>query len=617
MSEARQHWDIIFTRQAEVALCRLSKPALRQIDRAILALAEDPRPLESLTLIGDDNVYRLPVDEWRITYAVDEKRLTILILEIGSKQRPDRYRLAEEREQTQWLEEIVNSEQDPGVKIEELFRANLLYHAFKAFRDRAEFLKFVQDFDRLEKASALLLSPKARERLRKLKEDLEKTLAKLMEKQYERQTGQGKIRLLIVDDLAETRENIRQLLFFEPDIEVVGSATHGEEAIQMVTERRPDIVLMDLLLPGLDGITATERILQQMPSTKVIMMSVLGEADVFRRAMMAGAREFLVKPFSADELVSSIRRVFQPKQTLLTVQSLFPQVFKPMMQDEFLEYVKFLKGKKEADSGHLPAERFKLNKLGDYLEISLSVADLSESLSFYKKIGLKKVDGDDRPYPWAIVSDDTLHLGLHQCSFSSPTLNYFGDSHSPTPYVLDTLLKLNVPLAHMQKINEKTDMHNGEVLKKEFMIAADFETIEGQRVFLADKNSEVEPNLKRKFFSKNDKFGELSLKTKDVNAAVAYWKQLGFKQVSQNNKPYPLAVVSDGLIRIGLHQTCKFTRPAITYFTPDMPQRLKRLHKQGLEFKSEQKDSKGQLVGAMVESPDGQPFFLFTGEVKG
>jgi len=70
-------------------------------------------------------------------------------------------------------------------------------------------------------------------------------------------------------------------------------------------------VLMDINMPGVDGITASERISQQVPFTQIIMMSVQGEADYLRRSMLAGAREFLIKPFSSDELVSSIRRVYQ------------------------------------------------------------------------------------------------------------------------------------------------------------------------------------------------------------------------------------------------------------------------------------------------------------------
>ncbi len=120
-----------------------------------------------------------------------------------------------------------------------------------------------------------------------------------------------KIRVLIVDDIPETRENLRKLLFFEPDIEVVGAATSGEESIALAGQLKPDIVLMDINMPGIDGITATEMITQQLPSVQVIMMSVQGETDYLRRSMQAGAREFLVKPFSSEDLVVAIRRTYQ------------------------------------------------------------------------------------------------------------------------------------------------------------------------------------------------------------------------------------------------------------------------------------------------------------------
>ncbi|MFQ5612500.1 MAG: response regulator [Anaerolineae bacterium] len=120
-----------------------------------------------------------------------------------------------------------------------------------------------------------------------------------------------KIRVLIVDDIPETRENLRKLLFFDSDIEVVGAATNGEEGVQMAGELKPHIVLMDINMPGLDGISATEAIKQRVPYAQIIMMSVQGEADYLRRSMLAGAREFLIKPFSSDELISSIRRVYQ------------------------------------------------------------------------------------------------------------------------------------------------------------------------------------------------------------------------------------------------------------------------------------------------------------------
>jgi len=125
------------------------------------------------------------------------------------------------------------------------------------------------------------------------------------------ENAEEKIQVLIVDDIPETRENLRKLLYFENDIEVVGAAISGEEGIQMAKDLEPHIVLMDINMPGMDGITSSEAISQEVPATQIIMMSVQAEADYLRRSMLAGAREFLIKPFSSDELVSTIRRVYE------------------------------------------------------------------------------------------------------------------------------------------------------------------------------------------------------------------------------------------------------------------------------------------------------------------
>jgi pilus assembly protein CpaE len=117
------------------------------------------------------------------------------------------------------------------------------------------------------------------------------------------------IRVLVVDDIPETRDHLTKLLSFESDIDVVGSAASGREAIEVATKLLPDVVLMDINMPDMDGIAATEQLSATVPSVAVVMMSVQGEADYLRRSMLAGAREFLVKPFSSDELTSSIRQV--------------------------------------------------------------------------------------------------------------------------------------------------------------------------------------------------------------------------------------------------------------------------------------------------------------------
>ncbi len=120
-----------------------------------------------------------------------------------------------------------------------------------------------------------------------------------------------KIGVLIVDDVSDTRENLSKLLMFERDIEVVGTAGSGPEAIEQCRKLHPDVVLMDINMPEMDGIKAAELMSSELPGIGIIMMSVQGEQDYMRRAMLAGAREFLVKPFSGDDLVRSIRHVYR------------------------------------------------------------------------------------------------------------------------------------------------------------------------------------------------------------------------------------------------------------------------------------------------------------------
>lgn len=117
-----------------------------------------------------------------------------------------------------------------------------------------------------------------------------------------------KIRVVIVDDIAETRENIRKLLQFEPDVEVVGVARTGREAIDISKDVKPDVLLMDINMPDMDGIAATEIIRKTVPFTQIVILSIQNDPNYMRRAMLAGARDFLTKPPTIDELNSAIHR---------------------------------------------------------------------------------------------------------------------------------------------------------------------------------------------------------------------------------------------------------------------------------------------------------------------
>lgn len=114
--------------------------------------------------------------------------------------------------------------------------------------------------------------------------------------------------VLIVDDQDETRKNVARLLQFENDINVVGTARTGKDAIRQAISLDPDVVLMDINMSDMDGIEATERIQEQAPISQIVILSVQGDTNYMRRAMLAGARDFLTKPPKSDELVTVIRR---------------------------------------------------------------------------------------------------------------------------------------------------------------------------------------------------------------------------------------------------------------------------------------------------------------------
>lgn len=119
------------------------------------------------------------------------------------------------------------------------------------------------------------------------------------------------IRVLLVDDQALVRAGFRGLLDGAPDITVVGEATNGGEAVALARELRPDIVLMDLRMPGVDGVTATRRITEdrQLAGVRVLVLTTFTEEDSVFAALRSGASGFLVKDAEPDELLQAVRVV--------------------------------------------------------------------------------------------------------------------------------------------------------------------------------------------------------------------------------------------------------------------------------------------------------------------
>lgn len=135
------------------------------------------------------------------------------------------------------------------------------------------------------------------------------------------------IRILVVDNNFETRRSIIELLELDPEVRVIGEADDGEEAIERLKTLRPDIVLMDISMPKMNGIEATEIITAQYPFANVIIMSVESNPDATRKMMIAGAKEFLLKPFSFSDLKESVHRVYLKTRQTVASEYKEPEIF--------------------------------------------------------------------------------------------------------------------------------------------------------------------------------------------------------------------------------------------------------------------------------------------------
>lgn len=126
----------------------------------------------------------------------------------------------------------------------------------------------------------------------------------------------GPIRVVIVDDHAVVRSGLAAFLMAFDDLELAGQAAGGEEAVALCAQVRPDVVLMDLVMPDMDGAAATQAIRQQTPQTRVIVLTSFKEEQLVQAALRAGAIGYLLKNVSAAELASAIRAARDGRPTL-------------------------------------------------------------------------------------------------------------------------------------------------------------------------------------------------------------------------------------------------------------------------------------------------------------
>jgi two-component system, NarL family, response regulator LiaR len=142
---------------------------------------------------------------------------------------------------------------------------------------------------------------------------------------------QQPIKVMIVDDHAVVRGGLGAFLMAADDMELVGEAGSGEEAVKKCPELQPDVVLMDLVMPGMDGATATKAIKEVCPNMKVIVLTSFPEEDLVQRALKAGAISYLLKNVTSDELANAIRGAMIGHATLApeAAQALINAATKP------------------------------------------------------------------------------------------------------------------------------------------------------------------------------------------------------------------------------------------------------------------------------------------------
>lgn len=187
------------------------------------------------------------------------------------------------------------------------------------------------------------------------------------------------IRILLVDDHAVVRSGLSKFLMVAKDLKLVGEASDGSEALQMVSLHKPDVVLMDLMMPGMDGVTATREIKKKYPQVKVIALTSFAEQNLVQGALQAGAMGYLQKNITAKELGYAIRSAYEGKMTLSpeATQVLANSVAQPQIAGEQLT-------DRERDVLSCMVEGLSNNEIAEKLVVSLGTVKFHISNIFHK-----------------------------------------------------------------------------------------------------------------------------------------------------------------------------------------------------------------------------------------
>ncbi len=212
------------------------------------------------------------------------------------------------------------------------------------------------------------------------------------------------ISVFLVDDHRVLRDGLRILLESQEDIEVIGEAEDGSRAIADITRKKPDVVLMDITMPELNGIDAAQIIHENLPDTKIVILSIHSDLEHIFRALKAGAQGYLLKESAGSEVIAAVRSVFLSRRYLSP--SIRDAVTEAYIQDRQVQSPLELLSKREREVLQLTVEGHSSAAIAEKLELSsktidtyrsrlmgkLNVHDLPELVRFAIKHGITPID---------------------------------------------------------------------------------------------------------------------------------------------------------------------------------------------------------------------------------
>lgn len=250
-------------------------------------------------------------------------------------------------------------------------------------------------------------------------------------------------------------------------------------------------------------------------------------------------------------------------------------------------------------------------KLGEATQIAIGCEDIHKSFAFYQKLGFEKIAGDTLPYPWMQISDGSILLHLNQDGQKYMGLAYFSKEMDKK---VEDLEKMGIKFVLKNKMKDSSFW----IFLSPDSLAVNLIHYDPTGMYQPQGKSLL--NFPQEDFAKVEKypnpkcgiFGEFATSVKDLEQALAFWQNLGFEAKTVYREPYPWAILTDGMNILGLHQTKDFDYPAITYFAPDMSQRVQKLKEAGITSFADWQGQGGKEGNFILTTPEGQKIFLFS-----